>query len=193
MKNLNLLFLFTFALALMLLISVSSCENDEIEIKKYSLSGWDMMNENELMLVLDVDPIDADIINVKIYSDIIKNVGPLGGIHSALVNAITPFVFVVSCDMPFASSIMAGEIAKQFLSEKNDILIPRIESYHEPLFAIYSKHLVDEIEVILAKSDGKPIKDLFTVAKTSYYQISDTPLNKRCFANINSVNDLERL
>ena len=69
MKNLNLLFLFTFALALMLLISVSSCENDEIEIKKYSLSGWDMMNENELMLVLDVDPIDADIINVKIYSD----------------------------------------------------------------------------------------------------------------------------
>ena len=144
-------------------------------------------------IIISNDEIDFHLTNVKIYSDIIKNVGPLGGIHSALVNAITPFVFVVSCDMPFASSIMAGEIAKQFLSEKNDILIPRIESYHEPLFAIYSKHLVDEIEVILAKSDGKPIKDLFTVAKTSYYQISDTPLNKRCFANINSVNDLERL
>jgi len=144
-------------------------------------------------IIIANDNVDYQIENVETYADIISNVGPLGGIHSALVNAQTPYVFVVSCDMPFVSSEIANEIASCFLSEEIDILVPKIESYHEPLFAIYSKHLVNKIETILAKTEGKPIKDLFALAKTSYISFPNTPLNKRCFTNINSVNDLESL
>lgn len=144
-------------------------------------------------IIISNDKVDYHLSKFDVYSDIIKDVGPFGGIHSALVNAKTPYAFVVSCDMPFANLEIANEIAEMFLSKDIDILVPKIESYHEPLFAIYSKHLVDKIEAILAKSDGKPIKDLFAVAKTSYIQIPDTALNRRCFTNINSANDLKRL
>lgn len=131
--------------------------------------------------------------NVQVFPDIIMNMGPLGGIHSALVNSQTPFTFVVSCDMPFASVDIAEQIVEQFLSEGTDILVPKIDSYHEPLFALYSKHLVDKIETILEKSDGKPIKDLFSIANTSYIHFANTAINRRCFANINSSADLENL
>ncbi len=144
-------------------------------------------------IVIANDSIDYKIENIEVYPDIIPNVGPLGGIHSALVNSKTPYVFVVSCDMPFASSEVAMEIIEDFLSKEADILVPKIESYHEPLFAIYSKHLVAKIEAILAKTDGKPIKDLFDLAKSSYISFSNSPFNKRCFTNINSANDLESL
>lgn len=144
-------------------------------------------------IIIANDSIDYKIENVEVYPDIIPNVGPLGGIHTALVNLKTPYVFVVSCDMPFVSSEIANEIASCFLSEEIDILVPKIESYHEPLFAIYSKHLANKIEAILAKTDGKPIKDLFSLAKTSYISFPNNPLNKRCFTNINSINDLENL
>lgn len=144
-------------------------------------------------IIISNDNIDYQFSNVEICSDIISNVGPLGGIHSALVNSQTPYIFVVSCDMPFANYEIAIEIANQFLSEEIDILVPRVASYNEPLFAIYSKHLINKIETILAKTDGKPIKDLFTLAKTSYMQFSDTALNRRCFTNINSADDLESL
>jgi len=144
-------------------------------------------------IIIANDNIDYQIGNVETFADVISNVGPLGGIHSALVNSQTPYVFVVSCDMPFVSSEIATEIASHFLSKEIDILVPKIESYHEPLFAIYSKHLVNKIETILAKAEGKPIKDLFALAKTSYLQFSDTALNRRCFININSVDDLKSL
>ncbi len=136
---------------------------------------------------------DYELHNVKVFPDIYKNMGPLGGIHSALINSNTLYVFVVSCDMPFVSLEIANEIATQFLSNEIDILVPKIESYQEPLFAIYSKHLTNKIESILAKTDGKPIKDLFALAKTSYISFPNTSLNKRCFTNINSINDLESL
>lgn len=144
-------------------------------------------------IIIANDNFDYQFPNVEVYPDIISNVGPLGGIHSALVNSKTPYIFVVSCDMPFASTEIANEIANQFLSNEIDILVPQLESYHEPLFAIYSKHLINKIETILAKTEGKPIKDLFELAKTSYISFPNTPLNKRCFTNINSVTDLERL
>lgn len=144
-------------------------------------------------IIIANDSFDYQFSNVEVYPDIISNVGPLGGIHSALVNSKTPYIFVVSCDMPFASFEIANEIANQFLSNEIDILVPTIESYHEPLFAIYSKNLTAKIEAILAKTDGKPIKDLFELAKTSYITIPNTPFNKRCFTNINSANDLESI
>lgn len=144
-------------------------------------------------IIIANDSVDYQFENVEVYPDIISNVGPLGGIHSALVNSKTPYVFVVSCDMPFASSDVAHEIIDLFLSKEIDILVPKIELYHEPLFAIYSKHLISKIEAILAKTDGKPIKDLFALAKTSYIQFSETSLAQRCFTNINSINDLESL
>ena len=142
-------------------------------------------------IIISNDAIGFQIPHVNIYPDIIKDVGPLGGIHSALVNSIHPFVFIVSCDMPFADATIAKAIGEKFIRSQPDILVPVINTYNEPLFAIYSKHLVQKIEALISTSNGKPIKDLMKIANTKYFNLPDNPITKRCFTNINSLEEFK--
>jgi molybdenum cofactor guanylyltransferase len=84
--------------------------------------------------------------NVKVVTDIFKNIGPLGGIHAALKNASYDAVFCFSCDMPFLDrEIILDEIA-EFKRSQCKVLVPRIGDYIEPLHAVYSKVVADVIE-----------------------------------------------
>ena len=76
--------------------------------------------------------------NVKLFSDIYKSIGPLGGIHSALKNTSCGSVFFFSNDMPFVNIGIVQEEIKIFKKHKCDIIIPRINNFIEPLYAIYS-------------------------------------------------------
>ena len=38
---------------------------------------------------------------VKVYDDLIPNLGALGGLYTAIARASFPYSFVVACDMPF--------------------------------------------------------------------------------------------
>ena len=44
-----------------------------------------------------------DYLGYKVYNDLIKNCGPMGGIYTGLSFSKTDKNFVVSCDMPFVS------------------------------------------------------------------------------------------
>jgi molybdenum cofactor guanylyltransferase len=143
----------------------------------------------ESTIIISNEIKDYNIPNSLVFPDIIDNIGPLGGIHSALVNSSNPFVFVVSCDMPFADSSIAKILVDEFNSVQPDILIPTINSYNEPLFAIYSKKLVNQIESIVSSSNGKPITDLLKISKTIYFKLPDTLNTRRCFTNINTLDD----
>jgi molybdopterin-guanine dinucleotide biosynthesis protein A len=131
--------------------------------------------------------------NAHVFPDLIETIGPLGGIHSALINTTNPYVFIVSCDMPFVDPNIAKILVYEFLITKPDILIPRLNSYNEPLFAIYSKRLVEIIDSIASSSNGKPIADLLKLANTNYYDLHMTPEVIKCFRNINSPDDLNHM
>src|ERR1035437_7677768 len=47
---------------------------------------------------------DYEKFGVKVIADIIKNIGPAGGIHAALSHSNTNHNFIVSCDMPFITA-----------------------------------------------------------------------------------------
>jgi molybdopterin-guanine dinucleotide biosynthesis protein A len=53
---------------------------------------------------------------VRVIQDIYQDVGPLGGIHAALVSAKSEAVFVIACDMPYVEvsyiDFMMGELEK---------------------------------------------------------------------------------
>lgn len=145
------------------------------------------------IIVISNELTDFGIENIVVCPDIIKGIGPLGGIHSALVNSINPAIFVVSCDMPFVDSKIAIDISTEFLKSKPDILVPLIGSYKEPLFALYTKSLIDQIELMVGSTNGRPVTDLFLISKTNFYEISENPATKKCFTNINSFDDFKDL
>jgi len=144
-------------------------------------------------IIIANDLVDYKLINAAVYPDVIKDIGPLGGIHSALANSPDPIVFVISCDMPFADASIASILIEEFQKLKPDVLIPVIDSYKEPLFAIYSKSIVGKIESIITETKGRPITDLLKVVDTLYFDLPKNSLTKKCFTNINYLDDLKEI
>jgi len=144
-------------------------------------------------IIISNEIADYGIDNIVVYPDIIMGIGPLGGIHSALVNSIDTAIFVVSCDMPFVDSEIAVDMTTEFLKSKADILVPLVGSYKEPLFALYSKSLVVLIESMVSLTNGLPVTDLFLISKTRFYKLPENPATRKCFTNINSFDDFRDL
>ncbi|HNW16422.1 MAG TPA: molybdenum cofactor guanylyltransferase [bacterium] len=132
----------------------------------------------------------CDFENVKVVTDIFKNIGPLGGIHAALKNAAGDAVFCVSCDMPFLDrEIIIDEIA-EFQRSECDILVPRIGDYIEPLHAVYSKVVADVIEKHILSGESYSVRSFFHLTILKYWDIADNARNRKAFTNINTRHDI---
>ncbi len=80
---------------------------------------------------------------VPVFSDIIKNKGPLSGIYSGLYHSKTEKNFIVSCDIPFLSKNIV-----EFLIENTENEMVTVLSLNEkiqPLTGVYSKKLKNKI------------------------------------------------
>jgi molybdopterin-guanine dinucleotide biosynthesis protein A len=74
---------------------------------------------------------------LPIYTDIYPRLGPISGIHSALCHSGFDAIFLLGCDVPFISMPMV----KYMLNKLNgfDTVVPSIDSYLQPISAVYSK------------------------------------------------------
>ena len=135
----------------------------------------------------------------KLYSkygatitDILKGMGPLGGIHAALKH-FNKHILAVSADMPFLSP----EICKTLYDEckNSDAVIPRWEDGKlEPTLAAYSPKLIPEIERCHREGKRKVLKAVEGLEKVKFYPVErlrrfDEEL--LTFMNINTPEDLE--
>lgn len=75
--------------------------------------------------------------HLPVYSDIYPYLGPVGGIHSALVNARYNKMFILGCDMPF----MDMKLVEYMLAsiQDHDTVVPEINSFLQPLAAVYNR------------------------------------------------------
>lgn len=127
-----------------------------------------------------------------ISEDLIKDIGPLGGIYTALKTTTQPAIFVVSCDMPYVHPSMINMLTKEYEISQPDILMPRIDGNIEPLHAIYSIKIIPYIETLI---DGSKfaIRDLFPMVNIQYLDLPSTPANLKYFTNVNSPDDFKKL
>ena len=123
-----------------------------------------------------------------IYKDIIRDKGPLGGIHSALINALNPAVFIVSCDMPFANAGVLDKITEQASIENYEAVVPIYKGRMEPLFAFYSANTINRLTGIL-NGGSLSVKAFLEKINTKYVKLPATDEHDRCFTNINTIKD----
>lgn len=74
-------------------------------------------------------------LRLPVYTSIIKDRGPLGGIHSALVNIGTEDAFIVSCDIPFLRSSIIRYVIRH--AGSSDIAILETDTLIQPLCGLY--------------------------------------------------------
>ncbi|OFX55503.1 MAG: hypothetical protein A2046_09845 [Bacteroidetes bacterium GWA2_30_7] len=121
------------------------------------------------------------------FSDIIKNIGPLGGIHSALTNTQNKeAIFVTAVDMPFLNEEIIKKIVTQYLENKSDILIPRIKNNIEPLNAIYKTSILSELNDFIKNTKHYATRDFFSKVNAKYLDFEDSADNLKAFVNVNT-------
>jgi len=80
----------------------------------------------------------------KIVEDIHPDIGPVGGLESALLGSKYESIFLVACDMPFISP----KAVKMVLDNKDShsIVCPIVNEFYQVMHAIYSKSLLHLVQ-----------------------------------------------
>jgi len=98
-------------------------------------------NVNDIIIVANNKNYSS--LGYKVYEDLIKDCGPLGGIYTGLVNSQTENNIIVSCDIPFISSDLIKYIIENI--GKAEVAVPVFKGNTEPLCAVYTKRTTTEI------------------------------------------------
>ena len=126
---------------------------------------------------------------LEVIPDLIKDIGPAGGIYTALNHSDTQLNFIVSCDMPFITKEAIEFIIKN--TNESQIVLLENQGKLEPLFGIYSK---DCEQIWLELIEQKTIK---LQKMVSYFKLKTIPVENNeifkesFFKNINTKEDFK--
>jgi molybdopterin-guanine dinucleotide biosynthesis protein A len=138
-----------------------------------------------------------------LVGDIMKEKGPMTGILSVLSSVEEESVFVVACDMPFISEKLIRYMAEAYKSEVSraggrsgvDVVIPVFEGKKEPLFGIYARRTMHTMEAMILAGEKSLItmSSEMSVRYVAEEEVKTVDPRGRSFANINTIEDYERI
>lgn len=104
------------------------------------------------LLIISNNPQEYTHLGIQTHSDIIKNVGTLGGIHAGLSYATNDITICVGCDNPFLDSNLLLYLVSRL--GEHDAVVPYTYCENEnitlqTLCAVYSKRCLPIIEQML--------------------------------------------
>jgi len=123
----------------------------------------------------------------RIAEDRFEVRSPLVGIHAGLTASLTNLTFVVACDMPYVEPSLVEYLLSRAESV-NDVVIPIVRSYYEPLCAVYRRTCLEPIERLIGEGMLK-VSELYRLVKVQ--EISEEQLRQydaelQSFVNLNT-------
>ncbi len=128
---------------------------------------------------------------LKVIPDLIKDIGPAGGIYTSLKHSDAQLNFIVSCDMPLITKEAIEFIFKT--RKESQIVLLKNQEILDPLFGLYSK---DCETVWLQLIHQKIIKLQEMVLRFNLQTIAvedNIIFNQSFFKNINTKADFNNL
>ena len=126
----------------------------------------------------------------KIIEDIYKEIGPLGGIYSSLLNCKEEYLFRTACDMPFITKNSIEVLCNKVDKNTDGVVFYDKNNKLYPLGAIYSKNVLPIIEEMIEK---KYYKLSYLIEKSNFVKINiektDIPL--KVLSNINTLQEYD--
>jgi len=129
----------------------------------------------------------------RIFSDEIKEIGPLSGIHVGLKNSKSKYTYFIACDMPNISLNYINHMKNEIIKEKADACVSKKEGNIEPFNSFYSINILDKVEELI-KNNRRSMLALINNIKTLV--IDENTLEKYnklfdMFINLNTREDLQ--
>ena len=142
-----------------------------------------------LILVTNT-PDEYAYLGLPMFRDLIKGLGPLGGIYTGLEAIEDGWGFVTACDMPFLNH----DLVRRIVSRKDecDAVVPRVDWKIEALHALYSKACLPIIREMIDTDEYQIIR-LFQKIRIKYLneeEIRAVDPDLRSFTNINRPQEL---
>ena len=126
----------------------------------------------------------------KIIEDLYKEIGPLGGIYSSLLNCKEEYLFITACDMPFITKNSIEVLCNKVDKNTDGVVFYDKNNKLYPLGAIYSKNVLPIIEEMIEK---KYYKLSYLIEKSNFVKINiektDIPL--KVLSNINTLQEYD--
>jgi molybdenum cofactor guanylyltransferase len=135
-------------------------------------------------------PADYAFLKLPMVEDLIKGLGPIGGIYTGLETISENAGFVVACDMPFLQEGLIRHMVK--VREDFDTVVPRMGWMIEPLHALYSKKCLPVIKAAIAAREYQTVK-CFHKLRVKYLEREELLAfdpKLMSFFNINEPKDL---
>ena len=129
----------------------------------------------------------------KVVSDIIKEKGPLSGLHVGLKNSSNKYSYFIACDMPNINMEYIRYMKRKIDSENPKACVTEFGNWIESFNAFYSKEIYIDIENHL-KYDKRSVNSLLKNIDTLYIKEDEArefSPNWEMFINLNTRNELE--
>jgi len=144
----------------------------------------------ERLILITNAPHEYAYLNLPMYEDLVKGLGPLGGILTGLEAISDESGFFVACDMPFIN----GDLVHYMVEVRDDFdaVVPRITWKMEALHALYRKSCLPAIKELIESGEYQTIK-FFSKVRVRYVdwdEIRAFDPQQRSFFNVNSPREL---
>ncbi len=130
-----------------------------------------------------------------IRTDRVPGCGPLGGLHTALLESAGDTTIVIACDMPYVSAALVRHLSA--LARDSDVVVPYTRRGYHPLCAVYTRACVEPVARQLAARRLK-MTDLINLGDLRVRTVTVEELCAfgdvhRLLANVNSPADHREL
>jgi molybdenum cofactor guanylyltransferase len=128
----------------------------------------------------------------RVVPDRLPNAGALGGVYTALVEAASPHVLVLACDLPFLTAPLLARLAG-LADDEHDAVVPRPRDGRQPLCAVYARRLAETVRRQIESGHLK-IQELLETIRLRELGPDDLARldpDGRLFLNVNTPGDLE--
>jgi molybdopterin-guanine dinucleotide biosynthesis protein A len=145
------------------------------------------------VVVITNTPDEYAYLQVPMFQDIIKGLGPLGGIYTGLKVIPDQAGFFVACDMPSLNPYLIRHMVA--IRDDFDVVVPRISGWIEALHGLYTKRCGGSIERLI-QSGTFQIFRFFGAVSVRFVdgdEVRRWDPDLRSFFNINTPDELRRL
>jgi len=146
----------------------------------------------DLVLITNT-PDEYAYLELPMYEDLIKGLGPIGGIYTALNSITNDAGFFVACDMPFLNPDLIRHLVG--IRGDFDVVVPEISGKMETLHALYAGRCIPAVRKLIDVHEYQTIR-IFPEVSVRYLkenEIRRFDPELRSFFNINRPEELGRL
>lgn len=144
------------------------------------------------LVIITNTPEEYAYLEIPMIEDLIKGLGPLGGIYTGLESLSDEAGFFVACDMPFLNGPLIRHMVR--VRSRFDAVVPKIDWMLEPLHALYTKRCLPALEELIDSRQYQILKffEKITVKFLEEDEIQAFDPALRSFFNINRPEELAR-